>query len=821
MRRLLVLAVVVAGCGDNSEMCGTGTKRVDNVCVPSNDGITCGFGTVLDHASGTCMPDPTVCRDGTVLIDGTCQDPSANVAIDLEEAAEPNGFESNAHAAGIFTPKDAIGAGFVIHGCIKPDGNTPDVDVYQLSVTAPMLLDVTSAGVGGLVGGFEMLPGQDGLGEYTRIGVATMSQTAKREVFLPSAGTYEFVVADTRTLLTGQSAGDPNGTTCYYVTLTHEATPSPTPLSVPVGTNDTFDNGKLAFYSANLKNGFNLLAMSVADSDMVPALDVIVDGVYRPQLTAADAIIAGVPDGTSTLIVADYISNVSYLPVDYVVSFAAATTAQPLDGTSSTLVNGQIGDPANYTNQFYFDVLSEGDIYGLDITTTVPVRGLIWDQDKNVVGDFNNTGATWTHYRGLWKAHHAGRYYLALTAPSTPVNTMYSVTGVVERSGAGAILVDMPLIGQATSAYGENVYSTGSPWVSISANSTTTGNITVSIYDWAHLVGRIDPLAGSPGVTPAFTATLTPNGTPVNYVIGSAGGTTDGTILIVRPTNPTSTFDLSVANRTRTDFGSQVAPYSTTMGATAAGPYSIETAAGNRLTVTVHPTDGSNPRIRWLNADESTKHTFDTAGAGADEVATWGVEAGGVAAFVVENTAAYSITVTVAAPYYTAHVNRLTGLADACLDGLYTDINANHFSDPIDASNPFVFFGTTYSQFRISDYGYLTFDLATASASPVTAALPDGIGAKQIVVQGDTITSPEVCVADRGTQTAVQWRGTGANGQVEMQAIIDGASGTIEYQYTQNHHTAATSIAGVQASTGLEGVAATPAPITSIKFTHP
>lgn len=814
MRRLFVL-VVMAACGDNANMCGDGTKLVDGVCEPSGS-LTCGYGTVFDPVSGSCMPDPNICRDGTVLIDGTCQDPNANVAIDLEEAAEPNGYEPNANPAGQFMPKD-VGAGFVIHGCIAPVGNTPDVDVYKVTVTEPTLLDVTAAGVGGLVGGFEMQHQT-----YARFGLATTSQTARREVFLPEAGTYDFVVADTRTFATGQAAGDPMGTTCYYVTLSHEAMPALAQLAVPVGTNATMTGGKLKFYSAKLKNGFNALEMSAASADMTPALDVVVDGEYRPGAAPNSVVTGGVTDSSTTIVVADYVVNTSYLPVDYVVSFSAASTAQPLAGTTTSIVNGPVGDPLNYSNQFYFDATA-GEILGLDITASVPVRGLIWDQDEHEVGDFSNGSTTWTTYHGLWRAQRAGRYYLALTAPSTAVNTMYSLTGAITPITPAPLAADTPLAGEVTNAFAANVYSVDlatTSWVSFAVNSATTGNVAVQIYDPATAFGRMDPVAGQPPITPSFLVTTPANGTPVNYVIGAIANSP--ALVVVRPASTPSTFDLAMTTRTRTDLGAHAAPYTQTTTATAAGLYSIETAAGNRITVTVHPTDGGNPRIRWLNPDESTKHSFDSAGAGGDEVATWGITAGGVGAFAVDNTNAYTITVAVAAPYYTPHTAPLTSFQDACLDGLYTDINASHFSDPIDAANPFVFFGVAYTQFRISEYGYLTFDLTTPAASPVTAALPDGAGIKQIVAQANTISSLEVCVADRGAQTAVQWRGLGSDGLgVEMQAIIDGAAGTIEYQYTSNHRSAPSpTFAGAQAPSGLEGVAITPATSTSIKLAH-
>src|SRR5436853_7205941 len=90
----LALATVIsvfAGCGDNWEQreCGPGTHEENGQCLPDGTGPSCGDGTVLDPASGTCVPDPSVCGEGTVLVNGMCQDVGI-VDPDAEEAPEPN-----------------------------------------------------------------------------------------------------------------------------------------------------------------------------------------------------------------------------------------------------------------------------------------------------------------------------------------------------------------------------------------------------------------------------------------------------------------------------------------------------------------------------------------------------------------------------------------------------------------------------------------------------------------------------------------------------------------------------------------------------------
>src|SRR5450432_3005709 len=258
MKSLCLALLLATACGDNSEACGPGTRDVDGECTP-NDGMICGDGTQLDPASGTCLPNPGLCGSGTVLINGTCQDPTAGLTIDLEEGPEPNGFEVSAASAGEIS-LEPIGdpKGFVVHGCIKPNADVADFDDYRITVAAPTLVDITADGVQGLAAGFVALGDDPALATWQRFGLNTMTDTSHRELFLPKAGTYEFVMADTRSLLgivDGSGvvvpAGNPDGTSCYYVTLNQEAIPTPTHLAVPVGTNDTIDN-KVLFYTGAL-----------------------------------------------------------------------------------------------------------------------------------------------------------------------------------------------------------------------------------------------------------------------------------------------------------------------------------------------------------------------------------------------------------------------------------------------------------------------------------------------------------------------------------------------------------------------------------------
>ena len=81
-----------------------------------------------------------------VLVNGTCQDPTAGLTVDLEEAPEPNGLDAGSHSAGTIALKPIGDAnGFVVHGCVKPVTDEADLDAYTISVAGPSH-DSTSQG---------------------------------------------------------------------------------------------------------------------------------------------------------------------------------------------------------------------------------------------------------------------------------------------------------------------------------------------------------------------------------------------------------------------------------------------------------------------------------------------------------------------------------------------------------------------------------------------------------------------------------------------------------------------------------------------------
>lgn len=329
MKRALSVALVavVAGCGDNSKFCGEGTDDKDNdgeceSLVPPGRKV-CGDGTRVDPVTMLCVPDPEVCRDGTVLVNGSCQDPSASLDIDLEEGPEPNAFEPGAVPAGVIELEPVGSDGFVIHGCIKPiDDATPDLDVYQLTVPAPTIIRVTADGVEGLAAGFQVTSTEAPLATWKRFGITVATDTSRRQVLLPSAGSYRLIVTDSRTLLplvsggaTTPPAGNVDGTTCYFVTIDRQ---TPVPAALSLSTGDTGTVGEdLKLYSASLPTGNIRLTATFTTAHAQESIVVLRNNQLHAFDDDGSITFSGFAAGDEALIVTDFVHNYALFPVPY------------------------------------------------------------------------------------------------------------------------------------------------------------------------------------------------------------------------------------------------------------------------------------------------------------------------------------------------------------------------------------------------------------------------------------------------------------------------------------------------------------------------
>jgi hypothetical protein len=336
---LAVLGVTAAGCGDNARACGPGTLEEHGLCVAPDAGAPpCGAGTQLDPITHTCVVDPGVCPDGTILIADRCADPHGNLPVDLEEAPEPNGLgviEASQAPAGIVALPVEGAPSFVIHGRLQPVADVnhdmqldPDVDTYEIYVGDPALLHVTVAGVG-VIGGF-LARGAAGeaapIPSWQRFGITASSSTTARQIYLPRAGNYLLAIADSRTLFqysTGGPAAAAPGPGDYYVTIDHLALGTMTPLAgAHVGAIAADASAQLFATTATPKD----VAVAIPSPELRAAIVIatfdasVIQLATAPSAGAAlDAVVSGFPSG-STLVVVDPLYDTATAPTPYTVT---------------------------------------------------------------------------------------------------------------------------------------------------------------------------------------------------------------------------------------------------------------------------------------------------------------------------------------------------------------------------------------------------------------------------------------------------------------------------------------------------------------------
>lgn len=856
----------LAGCGDNSKTCGPGTEDVDGVCTGSGGG-QCTDGTILvdDH----CEIDPNSCQDGTVLMGDQCVDPATHTAT-IEEAVEPNALglfgEDSNDPAGEIALKP-VGEHFTIHGKIIPfqdaDGDgqlDADVDSYLLNVTAPTMISVSADGLHGLAGGFVAIAaasGSDPLASWTRFGVNPAGDTAKRQIYLPAAGTYLIAIADSRSLfLTGAA---PGGTTElpmeYYVTV-DQLTATPTTLTPTGGvasSSGQLTPGEVKLFSVTMGEGIN-------DAELDMTIDQVQESMVIANTRASATTVRAVVDGdpgigatAGTQLLGIRANDSQVIVVDTVFDYANA----PYDYDLTVNVRGAVGLSTNGGNimqpaddidfsTFYYDVSAGGLLTGMNLSFDRPVAGVIVDQDFFIYSRFSYNGsgfaATFTSYKGLLKHFEPGRYYFLVFDPefdsaAGPDDIVATSTyGTVETV---AVTKGTPLADQMTNAYGSNPFtytsqSATAPWQLFNATGTGTGAITGTFYR-PDAAGRLDSLALSPACTacndsPAalFTHTYAENGsTPRGRIL--LDDTVASYFVKVRPATA-GTFSLDFKDQTYTNVGpltvgtpqteaDQVLDNTVTVQR-----YLVRTANENRLSTTVHPHPGVliDTRINPINADESAKGSaINNGGINADD--TWTVTQGGAGwtAFTVTAPAtqllggAFDLTVAALPPPY-AKAAGTTPFADACAGGTVvamTDLDEGRSSAVVTPPTGFQFFGATAGNFRIFSNGFLSFDTALAcqstgsncfftNADIPTTANPNGL----IAPYWDDLVLDQVCTKTIGTKLIVQWTGAVFFGDlVNFQVILDGSDSTIEFVYD----TAGQVENGSGATIGLESLTAT------------
>ncbi len=469
----------------------------------------------------------------------------------------------------------------MLHGCIKPvDNNSPDLDVYEVTVTQATLLEITVDGVGGLAGGFLALGDAPAVATWFRLGLSVISDTTKRQLFLPVAGTYQIVMADSRTLLpitqNGEgfpAAGNPDGTSCYFATVTKRAFPNLVTLDLVAGNTGTIAD-KLVFFTAGFPTGFTSLVAVIdpedLDDDGIPDVDsraaaslILVNNGELRQIRdsgrgfpadtpVTEMLFGGIKNTDTPIVILDYVWNIAPFPADFAIDVEAATSSQALS-TTGTAINATSNGQAfidngvadfDAVNLFHFDTTDPNEIDGIDITFSIPVQGSLIDQDGNFASPFtgvvsedqfnNPTINTFVSYRGLLRNTTPGRYYFFVFAPRNPVDTAFTVTSTIANQVPPTVTLDTATATQPVNAFNSNILAynagTAEPWQLFGATSNSTGGVSVQFFDPTVTIpqtpgfafGRLDtltttfnsnsPITRQPDSTPLVAATFAENG---------------------------------------------------------------------------------------------------------------------------------------------------------------------------------------------------------------------------------------------------------------------------------------------------------------------
>ena len=218
-------------CVPNDSVCGEGTHFDGGVCVPDTE--SCGPGTHLD--GGTCVPDTLPAPD---VVEST--EPGGVADVDL-----PSGGDSISLGGTVDTPQDGDGDGFA----------DPDYDRFSFSAEAGTWLRIHATSEGAAHPAFVVVSDAtdaDGAPLFIRYAVNPGGVDSQREVYLPFAGDYRLILSDYAHITAdlfgwlGLPVGGDDFT--YYATVENLGTPTPSPASsVPASGAGDLSGGALAF----------------------------------------------------------------------------------------------------------------------------------------------------------------------------------------------------------------------------------------------------------------------------------------------------------------------------------------------------------------------------------------------------------------------------------------------------------------------------------------------------------------------------------------------------------------------------------------------
>lgn len=865
---LLLASLGLVGCGDdggNTTTCGEGTVLMGTMCVPDGPEVACGTGTVLMGGEcvpdgsviceqgtvfedGQCVVDDTACAPGTVLIGGQCVPEDETLTADLDEAAEPNDMTG----AGQFTVP-AVGSMTTIHGCITPRAGARDEDIWVMQATGPTAIEITADGVGGLAAGFIVQDaGIATLPTYFRAGINLVGDTSRRQVFLPTAGTYLLVMDDSRAILVDEVAG--NEDTCYYATIEGIALPAPTALTVPTENGTDSGDIRVLTYTADAEGDILRTVLTSGSPSLSPAFvvmrgDTLVASTGPVAATQTAPAIApqwtegGMNVADVLTIVVDHQYNFSPNPAPYTfTSLDLSAQALPTDGSMLT-VTGRRNGTDGFTDltklsYLYFDIAGSGRIVQWNLTSSIPLdmfvvrKNLLTNTTFQVFAIFDapGGGGRTTFNNEFTRFLAPGRYYLIVQNPAAGAmaGETYTITSTLTSVTPSPLIYDTPATAQALPASGVAFHTidlTNPSWIEIAATGTSwgAGNVRVSAFDPAGegWVG-VNYAAAFSGDQPA--AGTAPFGRITH------GDTRDFIVRVSSTMAPGAgaTYDLEIRDRPHTLVPVMPGSPVTRTAEPLTGPsnsaaaqtvtrYLVTGPAFGGLSAVVTPAATADPILRRRGLNEESTQSFDAGLNGGAETLT-GLFAGAPANFIAFtvgdfNTGAttFDVTFTATAPAYNVASGTLA-YSDACAGGTVVATGLDDTITPAitlpAAFATFPLFGTaTAGQIKISSNGWITFDTTVTSALGGNTAYPNAAAPNALVspyaedLAGITICTRANAAGDTFT---VQWTGFIFNTPSEVaqvQAVLH-SNGVIDFIYGPGHTLNGSEIEGAGGTAG-------------------
>lgn len=510
----------IVSCGDNTQaiLCGAGTVEADGVCVPSE--TACGIGTAFDEDLGLCLPVPAECArgtvaegdrcvpDGSVICDdgttynassGQCQSDIAAcgagtvldgvtcVSIDeaieasLEEDAEPN--DDFGLAGSLDVPN--LTGNRTIYGCIDPtdtdgDGSIDiDRDSYRLTASGPSLVDISVDGIAGLSGGFVIRATSGALLEdgWSRTGLNLVSDTSRRQVFLPAAGDYLLDIVDGRSLLVDAPVG--NGETCYLASLRNIALPAA--VAVSDLASGTLGSGvHMLSYSAEADGDIleDVLSLTAPTQAASLAMVHMRAGRYAGGVQGGSSLAdttAGLLSSSNLLIVIEPEFNYALDSVPFAYSLSRSGATQLTSSVATSIAVGNaLGSEMAWTE------VASGDIVRLQ-TTDSDISVFSMDRRLSRTTQLcSDCGDSEFFYQAI----NSELLYLGISHASAVGS--FDVTIEIERQSPTALAVDSALSGVALGSQGVSFVESveeARAWTTLDASASSfAGNLQARRY---------------------------------------------------------------------------------------------------------------------------------------------------------------------------------------------------------------------------------------------------------------------------------------------------------------------------------------------------